>query len=75
MANFISRLEDSIPSSCKGKNEQKSLRGKNDGVLKIDERVVTFIKNYPGRGTVRYIGQEKDSSGNVQTIVGMEMVK
>ena len=73
-ANFKSRLKDSMPSFLKGKNEQKSSRGKIDRVLKIDERVVTFIGDYPARGTVRYIGTEKDSSGNVQTIVGLEMV-
>ena len=44
-------------------------------VLKIGERVVTFIGDYPARGTVGYIGEEKDSSGNLRGIVGLEMVR
>ncbi|KAJ7388256.1 hypothetical protein OS493_038923 [Desmophyllum pertusum] len=32
-----------------------------------------MLRDYPFRGTVRYIGEEKDASGNVQTIVGLEM--
>ena len=43
-------------------------------MLKIDERVVTFINNSPARGSVRYIGEEKDSTGNVYLIVGLALV-
>ncbi|XP_022777778.1 ubiquitin carboxyl-terminal hydrolase CYLD-like [Stylophora pistillata] len=71
-ANITSRLKDSIRSFWKGKLEHKSSRGSN-GVLKIDDRVVTFIGNIPARGTVRYLGQEKDSSGNDYIDVGLEM--
>ena len=70
-----SRLKDSLPSFWsfwKGKTGQKSSRGKIDGVLKIGERVVTFIEDYPARGTVRYIGDEKDL--RAKNIVGLEMV-
>ena len=45
-----------------------------DGVLKTDERVVTFIKDSPARGTVRYIGKEVDSAGNIYIVVGLELV-
>lgn len=71
-AKLKTRLKDSILSFWKGKHEQRSLQG-IDRVLKIDERVVTFIKDSPARGTVRYIGKEKDSSGIVYTIVGLEL--
>ena len=66
-------LKDSILSFWKGKQEQRSFHGIY-GVLKIDERVVTFINNSPARGSVRYIGEEKDSSGNVYLIVGLALV-
>ena len=39
-----------------------------------DERVVTFIMDSPARGTVRYIGEEVDSTGNAYIIVGLELV-
>ena len=45
-----------------------------DGVPKTDERVVTFIKDSPARGTVRYIGKEVDSAGNVYIVAGLELV-
>jgi len=35
---------------------------------------VAFIEDHPARGTVRYIGEEEDESGNIQTIVGLELV-
>ena len=66
-------LMDSILSFWKGKQSQRSSQGIN-GVLKIDERVVTFVNDSPARGTVRYIGEEVDSTGNVYTIVGLELV-
>ena len=44
------------------------------GVLKINERVVTVIEDSPARGTVRYIGEEEDSTRNFRTIVGLELV-
>ena len=40
----------------------------------INERVVTFAGVYPVRGTVRYIGEDKDSNGQIRTIVGLELV-
>ena len=72
-AKFKSSLKDSILSFWRGKHEQRSFQG-IDGVFKIDDRVVTFIKDSPTRGTVRYIGEEVDSTGNVQIIVGLELV-
>ena len=38
------------------------------------KRVVTFIMDSPARGTVRHIGEEVDSIGNVYIIVGLELV-
>ena len=70
---LISSLKDSILSFWKGKHEQMSFQG-IDGVLKTDERVVTFIKDSPARGTVRCIGKEVDSAGNLNIIVGLELV-
>ena len=72
-AKLKSRLKDSISSFWKAKCEQRSFEG-IDGVLKIDDRVVTFIKGSPARGTVRYIEEEKNSYGNVYIIVGLELV-
>lgn len=42
--------------------------------VEIDERVVTFAGDAPVRGIVRYIGEDKDSHGQVHTIVGLELV-
>ena len=42
--------------------------------LEIGQRAVTFIKNVCTRGTVRYIGDEKDSTGYAHTVVGLELV-
>jgi len=39
-------------------------------MIEIDQRVVTFIKDHPARGTVRYIGKEEDASGNMRTMWG-----
>ena len=72
-AKLKSSLKDSISSFWKGKHEQRPSQG-FVGVLKIDERVVTYINDNPARGTVRYFGEEKDSTGNVYVIVGLELV-
>jgi len=63
-----------VPSFLKGKNERKSPPLKINQPLEIYQRIVTFIGGYPFRGTVRYIGQEEDASGNMCTIVGLELV-
>ena len=69
-ANVNSRCMDAVVPSI----EQKSPQERINQVLEIDQRVVTFIKDYPARGTVRYIGREGDASGRMLTIVGLEMV-
>ena len=69
-----SSLKDSVLSFWKAKCEQRSFEGIH-GVLKIDERVVTFIKDSPARGTVRYVGRERDLHGDFCTIVGLELVR
>ena len=71
-AKLWSSLEDSILLFWMGKQSQRSSQGIN-GVLQIDERVVTIIEGSPARGSVRYIGKV-DSTGNVYTIVGLELV-
>ena len=72
-AKLRSGLMDSILSFWQGKQSQRSSQGIN-GVLRIDERVMTFIKGSPVRGTVRYIGDEVDSTGNDDIILGLELV-
>ena len=67
-----------IPSIFKGKKYHKqkvhiSQKG-SDRTVKIDERVVTFAGDAPVRGIVRYIGEDKDSHGQLHTIVGLELV-
>ena len=40
-----------------------------------NQRVVTLLENKrPVRGFVRYIGEDKDQNGRMQTIVGLELV-
>jgi len=56
------------------KSERKSPQERINQVLGIAQRVVTFIEDQPFRGTVRYIGKEKDASGNMHTFVGLKMV-
>ena len=63
-----------LPSFLKGKSERRLHQGSINQALELDQRVVTFIEDHPARGTVRYIGPEKDASGNVHTIVGLELV-
>lgn len=43
--------------------------------LEVNQRVVTFVEDHVSRGTVRHIGEEKDADGNVQKILGLEMVR
>ena len=74
-ANFTSRLTDTVMSPfSKGKGDQKLPRERTANVLKIYQRVVTFIGDIPTRGAVRYVGEEKESNGFVRTIVGLELV-
>jgi len=67
-------MDTIVPSFFKQKNEQKSPQEKINQALEIKQRVVTFIEDYPVRGTVRYIGLQEDASGNMRTIVGLELV-
>ena len=63
-----------MPSFLKLKKEGMSPQEKINQPLEIYQRVVTFIEDYPVRGTVHYIGQEEDASGNMHTIVGLVLV-
>ena len=74
-ANVKSKLRDIVfPSFLKGKNDQ-SLQATIVETLKIGQRVVTFGEDNdnPIRGTVRFVGEEKDTSGRV--LVGLELVR
>ena len=72
--NNIVQLKDTVKTPfLKGKNKQKSLQGRK--TFKIDERVVAFLDdNHTVRGWVRYVGEQKDRSGNLFTLVGLELV-
>ena len=73
--NLKSRLDSVVPSFLKVKSELKFLQPRHFDTLKIDQRVVTFHdKGIPLRGTVRYTGDAEDSSGHVQSVVGLELV-
>ena len=63
-----------IPSFLKGKNDQNVPQKRADYELEIGERVVTFDGDAPVRGTVRYIGEDKDSHEQVHTVAGLELV-
>ena len=57
----------------KGKSEQKLLQGRKD--IERNQRVVAFLDdNRAVRGYVRYIGEHKAESGNLLTLVGLELV-
>ena len=65
-------MDTVLPSFLKGKNDH-SLQATTVDRLKIDQRVVTFLEDKtPLRGTVRFIGEEKDGSRRV--LVGLELV-
>lgn len=68
------RQKFSLAALFKGKNKQKPPQEETKNVIEIGERVVTFIEDCAARGVVRYVGEEKDSSGNMQTVLGLEMV-
>ena len=73
-SKLVDTVVPSFLSFLKGKSELVPLHEGNFLVLEIGERVVTFVKDSPARGTVRYIGKDEDGSGNVRTIVGLELV-
>lgn len=72
----VNQKQDSgIPSFFKGKRDPKLSQPRNIDSLKIDQRVVTFgDEDIPRRGTVRYIDDVEDSRGDVQILVGLELV-
>ena len=72
-ADLKSKLRDTVfPSFLRGKNDH-SLQATTVDRLKIDQRVVTFLEDKtPLRGTVRFIGEEKDGSRRI--LVGVELV-
>ena len=73
--NIKSRLDSVIPSFLKLKSDLKLPQPRHFEALKIDQRVVTFCdKGIPLRGRVRYTGDVEDSSGHVQSVVGLELV-
>ena len=46
-----------------------------DQEIEVGQRVITTIKDVQTRGTVRYIGEEKDSRGASRKFVGLELVR
>ena len=75
--NIISKLQDSIflPFVKAYSNLNNFPQPRNFDTLKIDQRVVTFHdEGIPLRGTVRYTGDVEDSSGQVHSFVGLELV-
>lgn len=74
-STVVSRLKESIiPSSWKGKNEPDFYQGVVECALKTDQRVVTFLDDkHPVRGSVRFIGKDKDRHGKTYTVVGLEL--
>ena len=73
-ANLKSKSRDTVlPSFLNRKNDQ-SLQATTVDTLEIGQRVVTFLEDNgnPVRGTVRFIGEEKDASGRV--LVRLELV-
>ena len=73
--NFKSRLDSVFPSFLKVKSDLKFPQPRHFETPKIDQRVVTFCdKGIPLRGRVRYTGDVEDSSGHVQSVVGLELV-
>ena len=74
---YIRSILDSIfPFFFKANSDIKFPQLRNFDTLKIDQRVVTFHnEGIPLRGTVRYTGEfVEDSSGHVQSVVGLELV-
>lgn len=64
-----------MPSFFKGKNESNVSQGRIGNHLEVDQRVVTYLAgDHPRRGWVRYIGEDKDRNGQLQTVVGLELV-
>ena len=69
-----------MPSFLKGKNEENCVQGGFEDqevkkMLKMDQRVVTFLENNrPVRGSVRFIGKDKDRNGKSFATVGLELV-
>ena len=73
--NFKSRLDSVFPSFLTVTRDLKLPQPRHFDTLKIDQRVVVFYdKGAPLRGTVRYTGDVEDSSGHVQSVVGLELV-
>ena len=68
-------MNSANPPFVKGKGDPKFPQPRNFDTLKIYQRVVTFCdKGAPLRGTVRFTGDIEDSSGHVQSVVGLELV-
>ena len=71
--NTVARIMTTAMAFLMGKNEQKSFQGRED--IEMNQRVVAFLDdNRVVRGHVRYIGEHKDQSGNLLTLVGLELV-
>ena len=76
LSSIASRITEAVLSSYwKGKNEENCVQDDTEKLLKMYQRVVTFLENnHPVRGCVRYIGKDIDRNGKRRTIVGLELV-
>ena len=74
--NVAARLKEAVlqPFS-KERNERKLSHDAMERILKIDQRVTANINGKAIRGRVRYIGEERDHSGQPYTVVGLESVR
>ena len=75
-SNIASRIKETVlPSFLKGKNEENCAQSDTEKLLKIYQRVVTFLENNrPVRGCVRYIEKDIGWNGKTRTTVGLELV-
>ena len=74
--NIASRIKETVlPSFLKGKNGENCVQDDTEKLLKMYQRVVTFLENnHLVRGCVRYIGKDIDRNGKMRTTVGLELV-
>ena len=75
-SNLTSRLKETVmPSFLTKKNEENCSQGDTEQLLEIYQRVVTFLDTgHPVRGSVRYIGKDRDRDRKLWTVVGLELV-
>ena len=61
-------------SKTEGQTQEQRKVDRGRCPLKIDQPVVVFLKDKAVKGSVRYIGGDKDRGGRWYTVVGVELV-